>query len=114
MPPGVSGSNLSTAEIAVDARGRFLYGSNRGPDSIAVFAIDQHKGTLTQVEITPTQGKTPRSFAIDPTGAWLFAANQDSGSVVLFKIDQATGRLTPAGQTLQVGAPVCVTFLGVK
>ncbi len=63
VPPGVSGSNLSTAEIAVDARGRFLYGSNRGPDSIAVFAIDPHQGTLKLVEITPTQGKTPRKLS---------------------------------------------------
>ena len=102
--------NNSTAEIAVEPRGKFLYGSNRGHNSIAVFAIDPHKGTLTLVEHTSTQGKTPRNFAIDPTGAYLFAANQDSGNIVLFHIDQKTGRLTPAGQTLEVGAPVCVTF----
>ena len=114
LPKDFAGMNLSTAEIAVDPRGRFLYGSNRGHDSIAVFAIDPHRGTLTLVEITPTRGKTPRNFAIDPTGAYLFAANEDSGNIVLFRIDQVTGRLTPAGQKIEVGAPVCVTFVAAK
>jgi 6-phosphogluconolactonase len=114
LPKDFTGQHLSTAEIAVDRKGKFLYGSNRGHDSIAVFAIDQQKGTLTLVEITPTGGKTPRSFAIDPTGAYLFAANQDSGTVVLFHIDQTTGRLTPAGQKMEVGAPVSVAFLAAK
>ncbi len=114
LPKDFSGKNNSTAEIAVDRQGRFLYGSNRGHNSIAVFAIDPHKGTLTPVEYTSTQGKTPRNFAIDPTGAYLFAANEGSGNIVLFHIDRQTGRLTPAGQTLEVGAPVCVTFVAVR
>jgi len=114
LPKNFSGKDLTTAEIAVDQRGRFLYASNRGHDSIAVFAIDQTSGKLTLVEITPTQGKTPRNFAIDPTGAYLFAANEDSGTIVVFRIDQATGRLTPAGQKLVVPAPVCITFIGAR
>ena len=100
----------STAELAVDRNGKFLYGSNRGHDSIAVFAIDPAKGTLTTVENTPTQGKTPRNFALDPTGGYLFAANQGTNNIVLFRIDQSTGRLTPAGEKVDVPSPVCVVF----
>jgi 6-phosphogluconolactonase len=100
----------SGAEIAVDPSGKFLYGSNRGDSTIAVFRIDGEKGTLTAVERVSTAGKTPRNFAIDPSGAFLFAANQDSGNVVLFRIDRATGRLTPAGSVLELASPVCVVF----
>jgi len=76
LPQGFKGQN-DDAEVVLHPSGRFLYGSNRGHDSIAVFAIHAQKGTLTPVEDIPTQGKTPRNFAIDPTGAYLFAANQD-------------------------------------
>src|SRR5260370_36616066 len=112
-PADFTGQN-STAEIAVDRQGKFLYGSNRGHNSIAVFAIDSHKGTLKPVEQTPTQGKTPRNFAIDPTGAYLFAANQNSGNVVVFRIDPQTGRLTPADQKMEVPFPVCVVFVAAR
>ena len=108
-PEGYTGPK-SSAEIAVDPGGKFLYGSNRGDSTIAVFRIDADKGTLTLVERVSTQGKTPRTFAIDPTGAFLFAANQDSGNVVVFRIDPATGRLTPAGNVLEVASPVCIVF----
>lgn len=104
----------SGAEIAVDPTGKFLYASNRGPDSIAVFRIDAKTGKLTAIERAPTQGKTPRSFAIDPTGKYLIAANQDSDNLVVFHLDTNSGRLTPAGQTLEVGAPVCVVFTPAK
>jgi len=110
LPKNFKGEN-SAAEIAVHPSGKFLYGSNRGHDSIAVFAIDSAKGTLTLVEHVSTQGKTPRNFAIDPTGSFLFAANQDSNSIVVFKIDRVTGRLIPTGQKLDVPSPVCVTFV---
>ena len=90
-----------------------LYGSNRGHDSIAVFAIDEAGGKLTAVERTSTQGKTPRSFAIDPTGQFLFAVNQNTNNLVLFRIDQQTGGLTQAGESLQVPSPVCVKFVKV-
>ena len=112
-PEGYTGTK-SSAEIAVDPGGKFLYASNRGDSTIAVFRIDADKGTLTPVERVSTQGKTPRSFAIDPTGAFLFAANQDSGNVVLFKIDAVTGRLTPAGNVLELASPVCVVFAAAR
>jgi 6-phosphogluconolactonase len=111
LPKDFTGRS-SSAEIVVDRAGKFLYSSNRGHDSIAVFAIDSKKGTLTPVEHVPTQGKTPRNFAIDPTGAYLFAANQDSHSIVLFRVDPKTGRLTPAGQVLEdAPEPTAVLFV---
>ena len=109
LPAGFSGEN-TTAEIAVHPNGRFLYGSNRGDDSIAVFAIAP-TGTLTLVEHESTRGKEPRNFAIAPSGKWLIAANQKSNSLAVFSIDQNTGALTPVGALAQVGTPVCVLFL---
>jgi 6-phosphogluconolactonase len=106
MKPG-----YSTAEVQVHPSGKFLYGSNRGHDSIAVFAIDPATGKLTSVQHEPTQGKTPRNFGIDPTGTYLLAANQDSDNIVVFRIDPKTGRLTAAGQMVEVPMPVCVKFL---
>ncbi len=112
LPAGWEGKS-TTAEIFVHPNGKFLYGSNRGHDSIAVFAIGAD-GKLTAVEHVSTQGKSPRNFAIDPTGGWLLAANQDTNNIVVFKIDPATGKLTPTGQQLEVGSPVCVTFVQAK
>ena len=108
----VAGS--STAEIEVHPSGKFVYGSNRGHDSIVVFAIDQATGKLKYVEHQPTQGKVPRNFAIDPTGTYLLAANQNSNTVVVFRIDQRTGRLTPTGHTISVGAPVALKFVPIN
>jgi 6-phosphogluconolactonase len=102
---------LSTAEIQVHPSGRFVYGSNRGHDSITVFAVDQKTGRLTYVQNEPTQGSTPRGFGIDPSGAYLLAGNQRSDSVVVFRIDQQTGRLTPTGHKIQVSSPVSVKFV---
>ena len=113
LPKDFTGAK-GAAEIVVDPSGKFLYASNRGHDSIAVFSIDSAKGTLTAVDYVPTQGKNPRNFAIDPTGAYLFAANQDSASVVVFRIDRTTGKLTATGDKLDVPFPVCVTFLPVR
>jgi 6-phosphogluconolactonase len=110
LPPGFTAEN-SGAEIVVHPGGRFLYTSNRGQDSIAVFGIDAAKGTLTPVDGISTQGKTPRGFALDPSGRFLVAANQNSGTLVVFRIDQATGALTPAGTTVQVPTPVSVVFV---
>jgi len=104
----------STAEVQVHPSGKFLYGSNRGHDSIVVFAIDPQRGTLRFVERQSTQGKTPRNFGIDPKGEYLLAANQDSDSVVVFRIDPKTGRLTPTGHSVKVPSPVCVKFLPLK
>lgn len=112
LPKEFKGNN-DAAEIAVYPTGRFLYGSNRGHDSIAVFTIDPAAGTLTPVEYASTQGKTPRNFAIDSTGSYLLAANQDSNSVVVFRIDAKTGHLIPTGQVLEFPSPVCITFVAI-
>ena len=110
LPKDFAGKN-DTAEVQVHPTGKFLYGSNRGHDSIAVFAIDAEKGTLTPVEYVATRGKTPRNFGIDPTGSFLFAANQDSDNIVVFRINPDSGRLTPTGQVVEVPSPVCVKFV---
>jgi 6-phosphogluconolactonase len=109
LPAGFSATN-SSAEIAVHPSGKFLYASNRGHDSIAIFRIDAAKGTLTAAGHVSTQGKTPRNFAIDPSGKLLLAANQDSGNIVVFRIDQNTGGLTPAGVEAKVPSPVSIVF----
>jgi 6-phosphogluconolactonase len=113
LPADFHGEN-TTAEIAVDAQGKFLYVSNRGDDSIAVFAIDPHNGKLTFEQRVPTGGKTPRHFAIDPTGKWLFSANQDSNSITLFRVNSSNGKLTPTAHALQVATPVCVVFAPIN
>jgi 6-phosphogluconolactonase len=110
LPKDFSGHN-DDAEVKVHPSGKFLYASNRGHDSIAVFAIDPGNGKLTPEQDVLTQGKTPRNFEIDPTGSLLFAANEDSNNIVIFRIDAKTGHLTPTGQVLEVPAPVCVTFV---
>jgi 6-phosphogluconolactonase len=109
LPPGFHGVS-TTAEIAIHPNGRFLYGSNRGHDSISVFRIEP-AGTLVPVEIESTRGRTPRFFTLDPGGRWLIAANQDSSTLAVFSVDQATGALAPAGTPVDVGAPVCLQFL---
>lgn len=110
LPKDFSGRN-DDAEIAVHPSGKFLYASNRGDDSIAIYDIDQSKGTLSPVGFVHTGGKEPRSFEIDPTGKFLLAANQKSDNIVVFRIDAKTGQLTPTGKMVEVGAPVCVKFV---
>jgi 6-phosphogluconolactonase len=100
----------STAEIAVHPSGRFVYGSNRGHDSIAVFTVGV-AGVLTLVEYQSTRGHTPRNFALDPTGRWLIAANQGSGTLIVFSVDQTTGALSPVGPLTSVGSPVSILFM---
>jgi len=112
LPAHYVGSN-ATAEIAVHPNGKFVYVSNRGHDSIVIFAVNAADGTLQLVQDEPTGGKTPRSFEIDPTGTRLFVANQDSGNIVVFQIDFDTGRLTPTGQVLTVPSPVSIKFVAV-
>ncbi len=112
LPAGVAAlPTYSTAEVQVHPSGRFLYGSNRGHDSLTVFAIDEATGRLTFVQNEPTQGSTPRGFGIDPTGAYLLAGNQRSDSVVVFRIDPKSGRLTATGAKIDVGLPVSVVFV---
>jgi 6-phosphogluconolactonase len=114
LPPDVKLIDaFSTAEVAVHPSGKFLYGSNRGHDSLAAFSVDTKTGMLTPIGNTPSGGKVPRGFCIDPTGSFLIAAHQNSDSLVIFQIDRATGKLTPTGQTVEVGAPVCVRYLAV-
>jgi len=110
LPAGAAVDGCSTAEIAVEPAGRFVYVSNRGHDSIAIFGIDQTNGHLTAAGHVPTQGQTPRNFAIDPTGTFLYAANQGSDTIVHFRIDPQSGQLTPTGDITSVGAPVCILF----
>lgn len=113
LPQDFKGEN-TTAEIETDAAGKFLYVSNRGDDSIAVFAIDLRDGKLSFVQRVPTGGKTPRHFILDPSGKWLFAENQDSDTINIFAADPASGRLTPTSRTLKVPSPVCVVFVPLK
>jgi 6-phosphogluconolactonase len=110
LPPDFTGVDNSS-EIGIGRSGRFLYASNRGDDSIAVFAIDPQKGTLTKVQIVPTQGKVPRNFAIDPTGKYLVVGNQLSDQMVVFAIDQKDGQLKPTGQVLDIALPVSTLFV---
>lgn len=112
LPKGFAGQN-DAAEIEVHPSGKFLYASNRGHNSIAVFAIDQKQGTLTPIEYVPSKGASPRNFAIDPTSKLILAENEKSDNVVLFRIDPETGRPTPTGKVLDISQPVCVKFVPV-
>ena len=109
LPPGFARAN-TTADIHVHPSGRFVYGSNRGHDSIAIFSVDAATGGLTALGHEPTMGATPRNFAIDPSGEFLLAANQDSDSVVSFRIDAESGTLTPTGEVADIPMPVCIRF----
>jgi 6-phosphogluconolactonase len=99
------------ADIHVSADGKFIYGSNRGHNSIAVFGVNPSTGKLTPIQHQSTQGKWPRNFAIDPSGKILLVANQQSDSVVSYKIDNKTGKLTPTKFIAEVGSPVCLRFM---
>ncbi|MBZ5725583.1 MAG: lactonase family protein [Acidobacteriia bacterium] len=111
LPEGFTGAS-TTAEIAVNAAGTFVYGSNRGHDSIALLAIDPQRFTLVPMDYAPTLGKTPRHFTLDPTGAYLLAANQDTGTIAVFRVHPHTGQLQPVGRApTRVPSPVCVLFV---
>jgi 6-phosphogluconolactonase len=110
LPKGFARTS-EAAEIEMHSSGKFLFASNRGDDSIAVFAVNAKDGTLTPVEIDSTGGKTPRNFVLDPTGAWLLAANQDSDDIAVFRVDPGSGHLTRSGPLLHVPSPVCVRFV---
>ena len=105
---------MSTAEVQVHPSGKFLYGSNRGHNTIAVFSIDGKTGKLKAIQHQSTLGKTPRNFGIDPTGKFLIAANQSSGDVFTFHINQDTGELKPTSHSVKVPMPVCVKFLDLS
>ena len=110
VPAGYSGEN-TCADLHVHPNGRFVYGSNRGHDSIAAFRFDSATGWLEPIEHVPTGGKTPRNFAIDPSGKFLLVANQRSDSIVTFSVDHASGRLKPTGHAADVPSPVCLLLI---
>ncbi|MCS7237703.1 MAG: lactonase family protein [Thermoguttaceae bacterium] len=109
LPADFKGENTA-AEIVVHPSGRWVFTSNRGHDSIAIFAFDQARGQLRLQGHAPSGGRTPRNFAVDPSGRWLFSANQNSDLIVVYRIDNERGRLESTGLSLQVGAPVCIVF----
>jgi 6-phosphogluconolactonase len=110
LPAEFSGSN-TCADIHVHPSGKFLYGSNRGHDSIAAYKRDQQTGMLSLIELVSTKGKNPRNFAIDPAGNFLLVANQDTNNIVSFRIDPETGRLNPSESSIDIPTPVCIRFL---
>ncbi len=113
LPPEFSGENYP-ADIHISPDGRFIYGSNRGHDSIAIFSINETNGKLGYVGHQSTLGSEPRNFALDPTGTFLLVANQDSDNIVTFLIDKRTGKLEPTGNVIEVPMPVCIKFVPVR
>ena len=111
IAPSFTGNNTG-AEVAVAPSGRFVYGSNRGHDSIVIYAVDHVAGTLTPVGWEPTEGKTPRFFGLDPAANFLYAANQDTDTIVTFRVNKTSGKLAPTGQVVKVGSPVTIVFAG--
>lgn len=109
LPDGFGGQS-ACAHVAVSPDGRFVYGSNRGHDSIAIWAVDSATGEVSVVGHEPTGGEGPRHFSLDPSGAWLLVANQRSGTLVSFRRDPETGRLTRSGQATNTPSPVAVLF----
>jgi len=112
LPDGIDGPAIgnSCAHIAVSPDSRFVYGSNRGHDSIAIWEVEDANGTLRPVGHESTRGKTPRNFTLDPTGSWLLVANQESDTIVPFRRDPDSGRLTAAGPVTQTPSPVAILF----
>lgn len=109
LPADFTGEKWA-AEVRVHPNGRFVYASNRGHDSIAVFAVEATTGRLTLVEIVPSGGKVPRNFDLSPNGKWLVCAHQESSNVTVFRVDSATGRLTRTPHTIDIPMGVCVAF----
>ncbi len=109
LPAGFTGQT-SCAEVQMHPTGRFLYGSNRGHDSLAIYAIDPATGMMTILGHHSTGGRIPRNFAVNATGDYVIAANQDSDSIIVFRIDPATGLLSKTGHAVEVGTPVCARF----
>lgn len=99
------------ADIQISPDGRFVYGSNRGHDSISIFAVDQETGRLTTVGFTPCGGSTPRNLCLTPSGQHLFCANQNADRIAIFARDTATGQLTDTGRAIEVGTPMCVRIV---
>lgn len=111
--PGPVEKGFSTAEVVAHPNGKFVYGSNRGHNTIAVFQVDAATGKLKTVEHKSTQGAVPRNFSIDPTGQFLIAANQNTDTIVLFRINQTSGALEQVGAPVKAPVPVCVRYLKI-
>ncbi len=109
IPTSYTGDNTG-AEIMVDKSGRYVFGSNRGHDTLVTLVVDQETGLLTPISWVTSQGKGPRFFAVDPTGDWVYAANENSDTIVGFTIDHNTGRLAQSGSIISTGSPVCIVF----
>lgn len=109
LPKDFTGESFC-ADVHISPSGKFLYGSNRGHNSVVVFRINETTGRLTRLEDVSTQGNWPRNFAIDPSGRFLLVANQRSDNVVVFRIDPKTGRLAPTGHAADIPSPVCLKF----
>lgn len=112
LPEGFE--HKSCADIHVHPNGRFVYGSNRGHDSIAVFAVDASTGRLDPVDRVPARVKTPRNFGFSPSGKYLFVCGQDSGDISVFAVDAETGGLTPVGEPFAAPTPVCIRFVSER
>jgi 6-phosphogluconolactonase len=112
VPEGVDGPAIgnSCAHVAVSPDGRFVYGSNRGHDSIAIWEVEDSSGTLRSVGHEATRGKTPRNFSLDPSGSWVLVANQESDTIVPFRRDPGTGRLSATGPVTETPSPVAILF----
>lgn len=108
--PSDAQENNSCADIHVHPNGRFVYGSNRGHDSIAIMGFDEQSGSLSLIDTESTQGNTPRNFTLDPTGQFLIAANQRTDTIISYRIDLDSGLLTPTGHILEAPTPVCLKF----
>ncbi len=101
----------TAAEIAVRQDGKFLYASNRGHDSVAVYSIDAKTGELTLRQRVPSRGKSPRFFTFDPSGHWLIVSNQEGANVSVFSVDAKSGELKPVGEPVAITKPMGVVFL---
>lgn len=113
LPRGISSSGNTTAEVAVHSSGRFVYASNRGHDSLAMFAVDEESGGVRLLGHVSTEGRTPRHFAFDPTGRWCLVENQNSDQVAVFRVDARSGRLVFTGHLMRIPRPVCAVFVPV-
>lgn len=114
LPAGAEGKNFSTAEVQAHPSGKFVYGSNRGHNSISVFNVDETTGKLAFASNTQEGIDTPRNFGIDPTGKFAIVCNQGGKSAFVYKIDQKTGALTRTGKAIAIDSPVCVKFLAIE
>lgn len=114
VPEGVDRKGFSTAEVLVHPAGQFIYGSNRGHDTIAVMKLDRATGRIDRIANVPTLGKTPRNFRFDPTGKWLLAENQTSNTIFSFSVDATTGQLVPTQKKVDVKSPACIRFVAVS